>query len=171
MNLSVSLDKWVCQMNQFEDRKTPALSFKSPLKEQALISAGSRQVTELIPVFRFFCCMSDAVILVVAGTAWEMQYPFPLLICQHNFFRLGVPVERNPPIVSISPVHHDKSGATFASPALHSARLSPSLRITHHWHAASLPSQNTRRTCWGVCGQMTWQLFPPPGPSEPRCHL
>lgn len=90
INLSVSLDKLVCQMNQFEDRITQALSFKSPLKEQTLISAGSRQVTELIPVFVFLvACLTRWYWL------WQEQHgkcsiPFHSWFSQHNFFPRGL---------------------------------------------------------------------------------
>lgn len=112
------------------------------------------------------------VIFVLAGTGREMKHHFPLVINQHYFaWRLRSSVTlwsyRSPLYIVMRTERHSP-----LLPSPHgSLSLSLSLHMTHSWHAASLPSQNTRRTCWGGCGQMIWQIFPPPGLSESQCHL
>lgn len=80
------------------------------------------------------------------------------------------PVECNSLILSVFSVYLDECRATFASLAFSTWLAFFVLHTAQHWHAASLLSQNTRWTCWRVWRQLTWQLFPPPGLSEPQCH-
>lgn len=140
---NVALEKSICQINTFDDRTTPISTIKSPSKEKLLISADSRRVTSkkefilnVLVTFGDICYGRNSMRRVVSLSACDLS----ALFCPE------APVECSPPIGSVSSVHHDESAATRRCPAL-ATWLSLSLHITQRWHAASLPSQNTRRTC------------------------
>lgn len=126
-------------------------------------------------IIRILMLTLELVIFVMARTAWGMRSFFLLGICQHYVaWRLQSSVilwsypcplyimmraERHSPLL---PSPH---GSLTLSRSL-------SLHMTHHWHAAILPSQKySADLLRSFCRQMTRQIFPPPGLSESQCHL